>query len=573
MSGAEPMDAPSDAGHTWGEARAEDAGDGGSHARSRPGAVAVQMAVRVLTEATEHMLMDTLEDVRLKARARLAALFAQSVAEGHQAYDADPVVGPVAFYDSALLAANLFPDHVVDQALAQSAQDGGVVDSSDSISDTPPEGVPAEKAASVQQAPSPKPVATTAAWSPQPCSKKATAKAPNPQQLHPRDARQPKASDAVMAVAPQVLKVEVTVSAEFQDVIATETYTNDPVLVAPKRGTTRTRSSGALPIPAHVQFGGKAPHPTAAAQQQVMVKNVPKVPVVPKATTAPPPTTSSSATTAAPAGAKPAGTTQHQFVRNPKATGNRADIPSGEPKATVVPTVWPPGVNLPPTTATGAQFATAPPDYWDITSQCMVRCPRCGVRPCGRVNRRGAHFSSPLPYVQGRRELRSRSARSWPEDPVQYVFFQVGAVRTSFCTAASQQNPSGRVWWGLFGVRVGLGFSCSGRRGSSCPCPFGPGFPNRSNPSSRRCAPHVCQCSRGGPCGSGRSSGRPGRWSVCFGFLVVSLPGRPPCQRLSGVGSVGSLGRSVSKRTSVREVCAVALSCPAGFPFKSPLCC
>ena len=84
--------------------------------------------------------MDTLEDVRLKARARLAALFAQSVAEGHQAYDPDPVVsGPGAFYDSALIAANLFPEDVVDEALAQ------VVDSSDSISDTPPEGRPAEE--------------------------------------------------------------------------------------------------------------------------------------------------------------------------------------------------------------------------------------------------------------------------------------------------------------------------------------------------------------------------------------------------------------------------------------------
>ena len=180
MSGAEPADAPSDAGHTWGEPRTEDAGDeagaGAGGSRSRPGAAAVQMAVRVLTEATEDMVMDTLEDVRLKARARLAALFAQSVAEGHQAYDPDPVVGPGVFYDSALLAANLFPEEAVDEALAQTALDGGVVDSSDSISDTPPEGAPAEKPAPAQPAPSPKSVAKPTACSPPPLSKKATAR-------------------------------------------------------------------------------------------------------------------------------------------------------------------------------------------------------------------------------------------------------------------------------------------------------------------------------------------------------------------------------------------------------------
>ena len=530
------------------------------------------MAVRVLTEATADMVMDTLEDVRLIARARLAALFAQLVAEGHQAYDDDPVVGPGAFYDSALLAANLFPDDVVDQALAQSAQDGGVVDSSDSISDTPPEGAPAEKAAPVQQAPSPKPVATTAACSPPPLSKKATAKAPNPQQLHPRDARQPKASDAVVAVAPQVLKVEVTVPAEFQDVIATEIYTNDPVLVAPKGGTNPNPLFRYPPVPAHVQFGGKAPHPTAPAQQQVMVKNVPKVPVVRKATTAPPPTTSSSATTAAPAadasaGAKPAGTAQHQFVRNPKATGNRADIPSGEPKAKsnpVVPTVWPPGANLPPTTATGAQFATAPPDYWDITSQCMVR-PRCGLRPCGHRRAHSRHLCrSPRAEVPFG-EVMARGPGT--------VCSSSRSVPSGLCFApplrrkTRQGEPRGA------GSGSGLfGFSRSGRRGSSCPCPFGPGFPN---PSSRRCAPHVCQCSRRWAF-CGRSSGHPGGWVGLLWVSVVSLPPpppvsasqgwrRPPCQ--PEWGGDGEVISPVSVSPShERSLCCAATRLPAFKP-------
>ena len=153
-------DAPSDAGHTWGEPRADDAGDDAGRdagaARPEPGAAAVQMAVKILCEATEDRVMDTLEEVRLKARARLAALFAQSVAEGHQAYDPDPVVsGPGAFYDSALIAANLFPEDVVDEALAQ------VVDSSDSISDTPPEGRPAEEPTPVVAGSLPAPTNTT----------------------------------------------------------------------------------------------------------------------------------------------------------------------------------------------------------------------------------------------------------------------------------------------------------------------------------------------------------------------------------------------------------------------------
>ncbi|OLP99308.1 hypothetical protein AK812_SmicGene18150 [Symbiodinium microadriaticum] len=321
MSGAEPADAdaPSDAGHTWGEPRSDDAGDDAGRdagaTRPEPGAAAVQMAVKILCEATEDRLMDTLEDVRLKARARLAALFAQSVAEGHQAYDPDPVVsGPGAFYDSALIAANLFPEDVVDEALAQ------VVDSSDSISDTPPEGRPAEEP-----------------W---------FAASSNQYDLFAGTAIQPVAVVQPVAVAkapvPTVLKVQVTVPAEFQDVIATETYNNDPVLVAPKGGTNPNPLFRYPPVPAHVQFGG-APHPTAAAQQQrqVPVKNLPTTPSAPTTVAPSPPATSTSTTSTSPAtGATPgqaAGNTEHRFVREPKATGNKADIPSGVPKAKANP--------------------------------------------------------------------------------------------------------------------------------------------------------------------------------------------------------------------------------------------
>ena len=408
MSGGEPAeaDAPSDAGHTWGEPRSDDAGQDAGRAagaaRQEPGAAAVRMAVKILCEATEDMVMDTLEEVRLKARARLAALFAQSVAEGHQAYDPDPVVtGTGAFYDSAVIAANLFPEDVVDEVLAQTALDGGVVDSSDSISDTPPEGRPTEEETPVMA--SSAPATTTVACSPPPLSKKATAKAKNPQHLHPNDARQPQQVAVVQPVvvakapAPTVLKVQVTVPAEFQDVIATETYSNDPVLVVLKGGTNPNPLFRYPPVPAHVQFGG-TPHPTAAAQQQrqVPVKNLPSAPSGPKPPAPAPPATSTATTSTSPAaGSTPgqaAGNTEHRFVREPKAMGNKSDVPSGVPKAKanpVVATVWPPGTNLPATTPTGAPFSTTPPDYWDVTSPCAVRCPRCGMRPCGRVNRRG----------------------------------------------------------------------------------------------------------------------------------------------------------------------------------------
>ena len=313
MSGGEPAeaDAPSDAGHTWGEPRSDDAGQDAGRAagaaRQEPGAAAVRMAVKILCEATEDMVMDTLEEVRLKARARLAALFAQSVAEGHQAYDPDPVVtGTGAFYDSAVIAANLFPEDVVDEVLAQTALDGGVVDSSDSISDTLPEGRPTEEETPVMA--SSAPATTTVACSPPPLSKKATAKAKNPQQLHPNDARQPQQVAVVQPVvvakapAPTVLKVQVTVPAEFQDVIATETYSNDPVLVVPKGGTNPNPLFRYPPVPAHVQFGG-TPHPTAAAQQQrqVPVKNLPSAPSGPKPPAPAPPATSTATTSTSPA--------------------------------------------------------------------------------------------------------------------------------------------------------------------------------------------------------------------------------------------------------------------------------
>ena len=166
--------------------------------------------------------MDSLETVRLKARARLASLFAQSVAEGHSAYDTAPASGADAFYDQEAVVAALFDEKAVDDAI-QVLSDSEVEGTHpDPVRADPPPGQPKAKAPTVsappglfQKAPPPPlPVAAQVA----PVSKAAQKKAKqptDPQQLDPRDARQP--------AQPKVLSVQLVVPAEFQDYIARET--------------------------------------------------------------------------------------------------------------------------------------------------------------------------------------------------------------------------------------------------------------------------------------------------------------------------------------------------------------
>eukprot|EP00439_Symbiodinium_sp_Y106_P003000 s6347_g1.t1 len=85
--------------------------------RRGPSVAVIGTAIRVLVSATEDDLMDSLETVRLKARARLASLFAQSVAEGHSAYDTAPASGADAFYDQEALVSALFDEKPVDDAI------------------------------------------------------------------------------------------------------------------------------------------------------------------------------------------------------------------------------------------------------------------------------------------------------------------------------------------------------------------------------------------------------------------------------------------------------------------------
>ena len=62
-------------------------------------------ALRVLSEASEEAIMDSLAEFRVSRRARLAALLGQSVAEGLGAYR---IQLKQATYDPAVLAGALF---------------------------------------------------------------------------------------------------------------------------------------------------------------------------------------------------------------------------------------------------------------------------------------------------------------------------------------------------------------------------------------------------------------------------------------------------------------------------------
>ena len=343
--------------HSWGEQAAgpgpeTQAATTEEPVRRGPSVAVIGTAFRVLVSATEDDVMDSLETVRLKARVRLASLFAQSVAEGHSAYDTAPASGADAFYDQEALVSALFDEKAVDDAIQ--------VLSDSEVEGTHPDPVRAgpAKAPTVsappglfQKAPPP-PLPVEAPVAPVSKAAQKKAKQTDPQQLDPRDARQP--------AQPKVLSVQFVVPAEFQDYIAKETYPEDPVLTAPVGRDHPTPLFRYPPVPAHVQFGGAAPPktvvvknlptkppaaspaaPSVAAPDKPAVAVPPSVPSVaapPKPSTTSPPTTSTrpassstapSATRSNTTGAKAA---QPGYVTDPVAKGNSATW-SGEPKA------------------------------------------------------------------------------------------------------------------------------------------------------------------------------------------------------------------------------------------------
>ncbi|CAE7404343.1 unnamed protein product, partial [Symbiodinium sp. CCMP2456] len=111
-------------------------------AEERRAIPAVMMAIKVLCEASEDDVMNSLEEFRVAHRARLSALMAQSVAEGLEAYkqhgtqasfDAELLVGalgePVEFVDelpSELDYAQFNPAENLDDGAACAADTGGI---------------------------------------------------------------------------------------------------------------------------------------------------------------------------------------------------------------------------------------------------------------------------------------------------------------------------------------------------------------------------------------------------------------------------------------------------------------
>ena len=165
--------------------------------RPGPSVAVIGTAIRVLVSATEDDLMDSLETVRLKARARLASLFAQSVAEGHSAYDTAPASGADAFYDQEALVSALFDEKAVDDAI-QVLSDSEVEGThADPVRADPPPGQPKAKAPTVSSPPGlvkkapPPPLPVAAPVAPVSKAAQKKAKPTDPQQLDPRDARQP----------------------------------------------------------------------------------------------------------------------------------------------------------------------------------------------------------------------------------------------------------------------------------------------------------------------------------------------------------------------------------------------
>ena len=294
-----------------------------------------------------------------------------------------------------------FDEKTVDDAI-QVLSDSEVEGThADPVRADPPPGQPKAKAPTVSSPPGlfqkapPPPLPVAAPVAPVSKAAQKKAKPTDPQQLDPRDARQP--------AQPKVLSVQLVVPAEFQDYIARETYPEDPVLTAPVGRDHPTPLFRYPPVPAHVQFGPSRRRRLQQPRQwQHRPSQRPRHRRAPRQSPTKPPVAAPSSTTTRPASSPTApsptmstttGTKAAQpgFVTDPVAKGNSATW-SGEPKAQpvrVYPSVFPPGTVIPDVISPGVPFETSAPPYWDVSSTYRVRCPRCGLRPCGRVNRRG----------------------------------------------------------------------------------------------------------------------------------------------------------------------------------------
>ena len=241
----------------------------------------------------------------------------------------------------------------------------------------------------------------------------------------------------MVPVAPQVLKVEVTVPAEFQDVIATETDTNDPVLVAPKGGTNPNPLFRYPPVPAHVQFGGGGPHPTAPARGCQCGGEA-------------------RADHAAPVRAEPEG------AREPGGHPERRAQGESEPGRAYCVAAW---------RHPSDNDCCWRPVRYGSSGLLGHYIPMHGQVPSLRASalRQGEQtwassrpLSPPVPVLQRRGELRSRSARSWPQDLVQYDLLPVRCRQDSVLHRCFDAKPVRASLVGCSGSGFSFRAACSG---------------------------------------------------------------------------------------------------------------
>ena len=306
--------------------------------------------------------MDSLAEFRVSHRARLAALFGQSVAEGLGAYRLQLEQST---YDPAVLASALF---------GELPEEGPVRDDLPSWSEEPmdtaarPDAAPEEPSLAQVTQTTPDDYVDTI---------------PSETYANPEDGLQTACAADTGGVFGGVAAVP-SPSAAFGGKPASQNKAPPPPLPADALGSQASGSGQAPP-----QFGtATAPGTADPVSKKATQKRPPVVP--------PSGSTDSSSTTSKPPGA-PAREPQPVRSPPPKRPSNEwgRALPSdytGDAKGRAVPVrgaedglpAWAPLV-----AADGQPYHTSPPDYWDLTSVCRVRCPVCFSGMCSRRNLKG----------------------------------------------------------------------------------------------------------------------------------------------------------------------------------------
>ena len=320
-------------------------------AEERRAVPAVMMAIKVLCEASEDDVMNSLEEFRVAHRARLSALMA-GVAEGLEAYKQHVTQ---ASFDAELLVGAVF---------------GNLPDVS---------GPPSDAAGSAEHVP----VQAAHTWG-EPVDDGDQApvsnEEPAPAEAHSGSQRRSDPLEFVDELPSELDYAQFNPAANRDDGAACAADTGGIFGGRPARPSD---GPGAV-------FGAK-PSQLAAPGSLVKSKGKGKGPVqgpTPKQPPSPP----STRTTDAPA-AKGSSAAKAKDPAGAKASSQSSEWRgwTGDPRGSAVPVrteaVIPPWAPL--VAEDGLPFSTTPPDYWNLQSACRVRCPRCFTRMCSRHNLRG----------------------------------------------------------------------------------------------------------------------------------------------------------------------------------------